>query len=45
MGQATDVVKRFLMTHPERLQKRATGLVAEALEDTFPCKWDGCAGR
>jgi Ssp1 endopeptidase immunity protein Rap1a len=37
-AQARDVVKRFLEQHPERRLYFATGLVADALADAFPCK-------
>jgi hypothetical protein len=36
-GQAMDVVVQFLSQHPEMRQYAATGLVANALANAFPC--------
>jgi hypothetical protein len=36
--QAMDVTGKFLRAHPEKRQLAASGLVAEALSETWPCK-------
>jgi hypothetical protein len=36
--QAVEVVKRYLDQHPEQRHYGASGLVAEALAEAFPCK-------
>jgi hypothetical protein len=35
--QLADVVKLWLQNHPEKRDLEAPGLVAEALEEAFPC--------
>jgi Rap1a immunity proteins len=35
--QVTEVAVRFLIAHPEALQSSASGLIAKALSDAFPC--------
>jgi hypothetical protein len=37
IGHAVDVVTQFLASDPERGHRAATGLVAQALAQTFPC--------
>ena len=37
-GQLTAVVKKWLREHPELWHLAADGLVAYALEETFPCR-------
>ena len=37
-GQLADIVKKFLRTHPEKLQGSATTLVSEAIQGAFPCR-------
>jgi hypothetical protein len=36
-GQLFGVVKRFLASHPEKRQLSATGLVAQAFQERYPC--------
>jgi hypothetical protein len=36
-GQITDVAQQYLADHPERRQYGAVGLVAQALQEAFPC--------
>ena len=36
-GQSSQIVVKWLNAHPEKLHLGAAGLVAAALEDTFPC--------
>jgi hypothetical protein len=36
-GQARDVAVRYLTDHPESRHYTAASLVAEALEEAFPC--------
>ena len=38
IGQAVDVVKRYLATHPEQRYKPAWSLVMVALAEAFPCR-------
>ena len=38
LGQLEDVTKKFLSDHPEKLHYGASGLVASALYEAFPCK-------
>jgi hypothetical protein len=38
IGQAVDVVKRYLATHPEQRHKPAWSLVMVALAEAFPCR-------
>ena len=38
IGQVQDVVVKWLRAHPEKRHFQAAGLVAQALEDAFPCK-------
>ena len=35
--QVTEVAVRFLIAHPEALESSASGLVAKALSEAFPC--------
>jgi hypothetical protein len=37
-GQAVDVVRRYLATHPEQRYKPAWSLVLVALAEAFPCR-------
>jgi hypothetical protein len=37
-GQAVDVVRRYLATHPEQRYKPASSLVLVALAEAFPCR-------
>jgi hypothetical protein len=37
-GQAVDVVRRYLATHPEQRYKPAWSLVLVALAESFPCR-------
>ena len=37
-GQAVDVVRRYLATHPEQRYKPAWSLVMVALAEAFPCR-------
>jgi hypothetical protein len=37
-GQAVDVVKQYLATHPEQRYKPAWSLVMVALAEAFPCR-------
>jgi hypothetical protein len=37
-GQLTAVVKKWLRAHPEKWHVHASGLVARAFEDAFPCR-------
>jgi hypothetical protein len=37
-GQAVDVVRRYLATHPEQRYKPAWSLVLVALGEAFPCR-------
>lgn len=36
-GQIIDVVKRWLQNHPENRSYTAAGIVAAALQQSFPC--------
>ena len=36
-GQLVKVVTKYLNEHPEELHTDAAGLVANALQDAFPC--------
>jgi hypothetical protein len=38
MNQTVDVVKMFIVEHPEKRHLVAAGLVAEALARAFPCR-------
>jgi len=38
LGQAQDIVKAWLESHPQDRHYSASSLVAEALQDAFPCK-------
>jgi len=38
MGQAVDVVQKWLKEHPEKRHFSTPSLVAQALADAFPCK-------
>ena len=37
VGQLANVVKQWLQSHPEKRDNGAAGLVAEALQEAFPC--------
>src|SRR5262245_48367472 len=37
IGQATDVVTKYLVEHPEDRHLTAPGMVAEAFREAFPC--------
>jgi hypothetical protein len=37
VGQLANVVKQWLQSHPEKRDNGAAGLVAEALQQAFPC--------
>jgi hypothetical protein len=37
-GQLKDIILRYLTNHPETRDWAGAGLVAHALEETFPCK-------
>jgi hypothetical protein len=38
MNQMVDIVKNFIRDHPEKRHLVATGLVAEAFAQAFPCR-------
>ncbi len=38
VSQLRDIVVRFLIAHPADRQRGASGLVAGALEDAYPCQ-------
>ena len=37
--QATEVVQKYLVGHPEELHEEALIVVFHALDDAFPCPW------